>query len=441
MLQGKSHAIRGMVDILPDNANKHTLPSISLWHHLESMIRHYMSAYAYDEIRLPLLEYFTLYKRSIGEVTDIVEKEMFNFIDVDEHLALRPEGTAGCVRACINHGLIRNGQLQRLWYFGPMFRHERPQYGRYRQFYQFGVEVYGLSGPNIDVEQLDMMGKLWSKLEIDSVVRLDVNNLGCHLAREAFKEALVDYFSKYSDQLDEDSLKRLKKNPIRILDSKNPNLLILIEEAPKLADYVSKEDKKYFDAFLEQLTDHNILFKINPYLVRGLDYYNRTVYEWVTEELGAQGAICAGGRYDYLTQQLGGPKTPAIGFAMGVERVLLLIDKLNLCVEKPLRAYLVCVGESAEKQSMKIAHKVREVCPKLSLMMNYSGGSFKSQFKKADKSGADLALIICEDELMDNTITVKYLRVERSQETLGFNELSNLLGGYSEMLKGGRNNL
>ncbi len=430
MKNNKIQATKGMADILPDSAEKHKLPPISLWHFLETAIRDLMYSYNYEEIRFPILEDTALFSRSIGEVTDIVEKEMYTFMDGDSSVTLRPEGTASCVRACIENGLLRNQQLQRLWYFGPMFRHEQPQYGRYRQFYQFGVEVFGLEGPDIDAEQIAMLATLWRKLGINSNTVVEVNSIGCASARESFKKDLIEYFSKYKDKLDEDSKKRLHKNPLRILDSKNKDLQDLINGAPALSTYINKEDKQHFDVFLEKLTQLNITYRINPRLIRGLDYYNRTVFEWVTEKLGAQSAICAGGRYNGLAEQLGGPSTPGVGFAMGAERVLLLMQAQGITATNILDGYLVCVGEAAISQALVWAEHIRMVCPWFSLAINYDGGSFKSQFKKADKSGARLALVMCDDEVANATVTVKFLREQREQETVLLKDIKIFLGGY-----------
>jgi histidyl-tRNA synthetase len=430
MKEQKIQATKGMADILPDSAEKHKLPPISLWHLLEKIVREIMHSYNYEEIRFPILENTALFVRSLGEVTDVVEKEMYTFMDGDSSVSLRPEGTASCVRACIENGLIRNQQLQRLWYFGPMFRHEQPQYGRYRQFYQFGVEVFGLPGPDIDAEQIAMLASLWRKLGIGSSTLVEVNSLGSVNAREIFKKDLVEYFSKYKDKLDEDSKKRLHKNPLRILDSKNPELKDLIQGAPALSSYINDEDKQHFDKFLARLTDLKVPYRVNPRLIRGLDYYNRTVYEWVTDKLGAQSAICAGGRYDVLAEQLGGPATPAVGFAMGVERVLLLMKEHGIDARKVVDGYLICAGEAAIESSLCVAEYIREICPQFALAINYGGGSFKSQFKKADKSGAMLALIIGDDELANKTVTIKFLREERVQETILLTELQKFLGGY-----------
>jgi len=431
MKEQKIQAVKGMADILPDNVEKHKLPPISLWHLLETIIRDLMQSYNYNEIRFPLLEDTALFSRSLGEVTDIVEKEMYTFMDGDSSVTLRPEGTASCVRSCIENGMIRNQQLQRLWYFGPMFRHEQPQYGRYRQFYQFGVEAFGLAGPDIDAEQIAMLATLWRKLGIGSSTIVEVNSLGSAADREAFKKDLVEYFVKYQDKLDEDSKKRLYKNPLRILDSKNQDLQELISGAPALTSYINQEDQQHFAAFLAQLELLEIPYRINPRLIRGLDYYNRTVFEWVTDKLGAQSAICAGGRYNGLTAQLGGPSTPAVGFAMGVERVLLLMQAHGVTAVNVLDGYLICAGDAATSKTLVLAEQIRALCPGFSLAINYDGSSFKSQFKKADKSGARLALVIGEDELANATITIKFLREARVQETILLKDIGEYCGRLS----------
>lgn len=431
MKEQKIQAVKGMADILPDSVEKHKLPPISLWHLLETTIRDLMRSYNYHEIRFPLLEDTALFSRSLGEVTDIVEKEMYTFMDGDSSVTLRPEGTASCVRSCIENGMIRNQQLQRLWYLGPMFRHEQPQYGRYRQFYQFGVEVFGLAGPDIDAEQIAMLSVLWHKLGIGAATIVEVNSLGSAADRTAFKKDLVEYFANHQDKLDEDSKRRLYKNPLRILDSKNPTLQELIHGAPALTNYINQADQQHFADFLAQLDSLAIPYRVNPRLIRGLDYYNRTVFEWVTDKLGAQSAICAGGRYNGLTEQLGGQSTPAVGFAMGMERVLLLMQAHGVTAANVLDGYLVCAGEVATGKAVVLADQIRALCPGFALAINYDGGSFKSQFKKADKSGARLALVIGDEELANATITVKYLREEREQETILLKDIGEYCGRLS----------
>jgi histidyl-tRNA synthetase len=405
-------AIRGMNDILPSQT--------PYWQYVERTISQLLESYGYQEIRLPLLEKTELFSRSIGEVTDIVEKEMFTFLDradkneQAENLSLRPEGTASCVRAGIEHGLFYN-QIHRLWYMGPMFRHERPQKGRYRQFYQVGGEVYGLPGPDIDAELIAMTARFWQQLGLTDL-ELQINSLGSASARTAYRQQLVDYFSQHHEQLDEDSQRRLQHNPLRILDSKNPAMQALIGAAPQLLDHLDSESQVHFETLQRLLTQAGISYRVNPRLVRGLDYYNRTVFEWVTTHLGAQGTVCAGGRYDSLVEQLGGKPTPAVGFALGIERLVLLISQhQSLSLEKAPQVYLVMVGESAMQQGFRLAESLRDALPQLRLLMHCGGGSFKSQFKKADKSGAQVALILAEDELAKQQVTIKYLREDRPQ--------------------------
>lgn len=427
MEKQKFKIIKGMADILPDHAEKHKLPPISYWHWLEAALRKLMRAYSYDEIRFPILESTSLFKRSLGEETDVVSKEMYTFLDGDELVTLRPEGTASCVRACIDAGMLRNQQMQRMWYLGPMFRREQPQYGRYRQFYQLGAEVFGLPGPNIDAEQIKMMANLWQELGIASAVTLELNSLGGVAARARFKQDLVAYFSNHEDKLDSDSKRRLIVNPLRILDSKNPELRELISMAPKLTDYLDIDDKQHFEQLLAELDLLGVAYKVNPYIVRGLDYYNRTVYEWTTDKLGAQGTICAGGRYDNLSEHLDGPITPAVGFAIGIDRVLLLLQAMDKHPNTSIDGYLICVGQAAEAQTLKLAEMIRQSCPGMSLLNNYTGGGFKQQFKRADKSGAKLALVLGDDELQQNTVTVKFLRSEREQQTVSMTNLAEFL--------------
>lgn len=400
-------AIRGMNDILPLQT--------PYWRYLEEALNRLMSRYAYQEIRLPVLERTVLFKRTIGEVTDIVEKEMYTFTDRNEdQLSLRPEGTAGTVRAFIEHGLLN--QQQRVWYLGPMFRRERPQKGRYRQFFQFGVEAFGMSGPDIDAEQIIMMARLWKELDISDHLRLEINSLGTSEARQRYREVLVQYFTEHQAQLDEDSQRRLSTNPLRILDSKNPAMRTLIEAAPRMPDYLDEESKQHFDQLRALLEAADVPYTINPYLVRGLDYYGKTVYEWTTDKLGAQGTLCAGGRYDVLVETLGGKATPAVGFAMGLERVVLLMESVYVPDDKP-HIYMILVGDDAVKSGLILAEELRSAMPELRLMMNCGDGNFKSQFKRADKSGARLALILAENELSQGTVSLKYLRDEKEQQS------------------------
>ncbi len=402
-------AVRGMNDILPGDT--------PYWQRLEAEIRAVLAQYGYREIRFPIVEKTELFKRSIGEVTDIVEKEMYTFEDRNgDSLSLRPEGTACCVRAGIQHSLLTNQQVQRLWYMGPMFRHERPQKGRYRQFHQVGVEAFGMSGPDLDAELILMSARLWRRLGLDGL-ELQINSLGTSEARAVYRDRLVAYFSEHRDQLDADSLRRLESNPLRILDSKNPDMRALVEAAPKLSDYLDEDSREHFDSLCGLLDAAGLSYTVNPCLVRGLDYYSRTVFEWVTDQLGAQGTVCAGGRFDVLVEQLGGKPTPAAGFAVGLERLLELVRE-QLQPQHLPHAYLVLVGEAAQAQGLVLAERLREAQPGLRLVTHCGGGSFKSQFKRADKSGARVALVLGEDEVAQGTVGVKYLREDREQETL-----------------------
>ncbi len=411
--------VRGMHDILPQQS--------PLWQHLEACVRQVVQAYGYDEIRMPIVEKTELFVRTIGEVTDIVAKEMYTFNDRNgDSLTLRPEGTACCVRACIENGLLYN-QVQRLWYSGPMFRHERPQKGRYRQFYQTGVEAYGLDGPDIDAELIMMTARLWQLLGLEGL-ELQINTLGTPVTRAAHREKLVKYLEGNRNLLDEESLLRLEKNPLRILDSKNPTMQAMIEGAPQLLDYLDDESRDHFDTLKSLLDGAGIAYRINPRLVRGLDYYQKTVFEWVTHDLGAQGTVCAGGRYDGLVEQLGGKATPAIGFAMGMERLLTLIEDRGLTVlDSAPHAYLVLVGDLAVSQGLLLAEQLRSALPGLRLRSHCGGGSFKSQMKKADKSGAQLALILGEDEIAQQQVSVKHLRAEQPQASIGHDALTQYL--------------
>jgi histidyl-tRNA synthetase len=353
---------------------------------------------------------------------------MYTFADRNgDSLTLRPEGTAGCLRACLEHGLLHN-QVHRLWYSGPMFRHERPQKGRYRQFVQLGVETYGMPGPDIDTEILLLSERLWQRLGIREHLELQINSLGTTEERLLYREKLVEYFSSYSDLLDEDSQRRLISNPLRILDSKNPQIQELVVNAPMLMDYLGEESKVHFSNLTRTLDELNISYTINPRLVRGLDYYSKTVFEWVTDQLGAQGTVCAGGRYDSLINQLGGKPNYAVGFAMGMERLLALLEESNRLVDQPtVDAYLIVVGDKAEKAGILIAEKFRNALPKLKLQLHCGGGSFKSQFKKADKSGAEFALILGDDEVANDKISVKPLRTKKDQQLMIHQEAISLL--------------
>ena len=412
-------AIRGMNDILPEQT--------PLWRYLENSVAGLLDGYGYRQIRMPIVEFTDLFKRSIGEVTDIVEKEMYTFEDRNgDSLTLRPEGTASCVRAVQEHGLIGGGQPQKLWYIGPMFRHERPQKGRYRQFHQIGVELFNFDGPDVDAELIVLTWRLWGVLGIRDAVQLELNSLGSSEDRARYREALVEYLSARFEQLDEDSQRRLASNPLRILDSKNPDTQALLVDAPKLADYLSEESRVHFAGLKARLDAAGIPYVLNPKLVRGLDYYGKTVFEWTTDQLGSQGTVCAGGRYDGLVEQLGGKPTPAVGFAMGVERLVLLIetlDKVPAELARQVDVYLAAFGESAELAALQLSEQLRDAVPGLRLAVNAGAGSFKSQLKKADKSGALFALILGEDELNQRVVGVKPLRGDAAQQTIAWDAL------------------
>lgn len=412
-------AIRGMNDILPSES--------FLWQHVESILRETLQQFAFEEIRFPILEKTELFKRSIGEATDIVEKEMYTFLDRNnDSLTMRPEGTACCVRAGIEHGLFHN-QIQRLWYLGPYYRYERPQKGRYRQFHQLGAEVFGLAGPDIDAELIMLAATILEKLGLKSHVRLELNSLGSVESRAIYRKTLVEYFSAHASELDEDSQRRLTTNPLRILDSKNPVMQELIANAPKLTEYLDAESAAHFLKLQEYLTTVGIPFVINSRLVRGLDYYTKTVFEWVTEELGAQGAVCSGGRYDSLIEQLGGKPTPALGFGMGIERLILLIQQLQIPTPKTVAVYLMSDNDAAFQKGLALANLLRKEIPGLSVLQHFGGGSFKNQFKRADKSGAKFALILGENELNTNSVSIKFLREEKPQQTISLQEITTFL--------------
>ncbi|MBY5992830.1 histidine--tRNA ligase [Ferrimonas balearica] len=397
-------AVRGMNDCLPADTLK--------WQQVERALRELVAGYGYQEIRTPIVEMTGLFKRAIGEVTDIVEKEMYTFEDRNgDSLTLRPEGTASTVRAGNEHGLLYN-QEQRLWYMGPMFRHERPQKGRYRQFHQFGVEVYGLATADIDAEVLMLSAALWEQLGVRDQVRLELNTLGNADERAAYKEALVAFLEQHKAALDEDSQRRLYSNPLRVLDSKDAGVQALLAEAPVLMDYLGEQSKEHFHTLCELLHAAGIEFTVNTKLVRGLDYYNRTVFEWVTDSLGAQGTVLAGGRYDTLVGQLGGKDTPAVGFAMGMERLVLLLDTLGKFDTLPrmVDVYLCAMGAGTQAAALQLAQELRQSVSGLKVMTHCGGGNFKKQMKRADKSGAEWALILGEDELQQGRVTVKPLR-------------------------------
>jgi len=407
------------------------LPADSMqWQFLEDELRQLVASYHYQEIRTPIVESTDLFKRSIGEVTDIVEKEMYTFDDRNgDSLTLRPEGTASCVRAGNQHGLLYN-QQQRLWYLGPMFRHERPQKGRYRQFHQFGVEAFGFNGPDIDAEVILLSARLWRLLGISEHVTLELNSLGSSADRQQYKSALVEYFEQHKNQLDEDSLRRLGSNPLRILDSKNPQVQSLFSNAPVLTDYLSEESLSHFQQLQSFLTGAGVNFTLNSNLVRGLDYYNNTVFEWTTDLLGAQSTVCAGGRYDGLVEQLGGKSSPAVGFAIGMERLILLLGELNkIPLGNNADVYVASLGEEAQSSAMGIAEVIRTALPILKVQLHCGGGNFKKQMKKANASGAQYAVIIGQAEVENNSYAVKPLRIEGQQLTL---EKQDLLAYFKE---------
>lgn len=415
-------AIRGMNDALPAET--------SLWAYVEATFRDLLTGYSYREIRLPVVEKTELFARSIGEVTDIVEKEMYTFSDRNgDSLTLRPEGTAGCVRACLEHGLLHN-QLQRLWYMGPMFRHERPQKGRYRQFHQFGAEAYGMAGPDIDVELICLTARLWKRLGIKDV-NLQLNSLGSSAVRAEYRKQLVTYFQAHWEVLDQDSQRRLYSNPLRILDSKNPRMSEIVAGAPQLLDYLDTESRAHFERLQELLAATGIAYQVNPRLVRGLDYYCKTVFEWVTDQLGAQGTICAGGRYDGLVEQLGGRATPAVGFAVGLERLIAMLAEAGTRgLDQDPAAYLVMVGEAAEQRGLPLAEALRDRLPDLRLQINCGGGSFKTQLRRADRSDARLALILGEEEINAGCMTVKFLRETGEQISISQESITEWLDAY-----------
>lgn len=408
------HSIRGMHDILPEQT--------SHWQLIETALKDMLSRYGYQEIRFPMIERTELFSRSIGEGTDILEKEMYTFVDRNgDSLTLRPEGTASCVRASIQNGLL--SQTQRLWYMGSMFRHERPQKDRYRQFQQLGVEAYGFSGPDIDVEIILMTSRMWKELGLTNL-SLQINSLGSIQSRLAYRENLVSYFESNKNALDEDSRSRLYKNPLRILDSKNIDIRILNEAAPKLIDHLDEESKSDFDVLCKILNEVGIVYEINPYLVRGLDYYGKTVFEWVTDHIGSQNTICAGGRYDDLAEQLGGKAVTAMGFAIGLDRLMSLLNIANLLPKiSKIDVYIISVGDLARRYSLHIAENLRDQIPELRLLTHCGSGGFKSQFKKADRSGARWALILGNDEVAQRVIGVKTMEIGK-QETISWDALA-----------------
>ncbi|TCL06954.1 MULTISPECIES: histidine--tRNA ligase [Sodalis] len=410
-------AIRGMNDYLPEET--------AVWQRIEGILKDVLAGYGYSEIRLPIVEQTPLFKRAIGEVTDVVEKEMYTFEDRNgDSLTLRPEGTAGCVRAGIEHGLLYN-QEQRLWYIGPMFRHERPQKGRYRQFHQLGAEVFGLQGPDIDAELILLTARWWRALGIHQHVALELNSIGSLEARANYRDALVAFLEQHQDRLDEDCRRRMYVNPLRVLDTKNEDIQLLLKDAPVLTDYLDEESRKHFAGLCELLQQSGIPYTVNPSLVRGLDYYNRTVFEWVTTSLGSQGTVCGGGRYDGLVEQLGGRATPAVGFAMGLERLVLLVQAVNpdFKPRPTVDVYLISSGEATLSAAMALAESLRDALPALRLMTNYGGGNFKKQFGRADKWGARLALVLGENEVAAQQVVVKNLATG-DQETLAQSDVA-----------------
>jgi histidyl-tRNA synthetase len=419
-------AIRGMNDVLPSFTR--------VYEKVETVLKTTAAAYGYQEIRFPLLEKTSLFKRSIGEITDIVEKEMYTFEDRSgESITLRPEGTAGCVRAGIEQGLFYH-QTHRLWYLGPMFRYERPQKGRYRQFYQFGMEAFGFQGPDIDAEIILYTARLFRELGLSNLV-LHLNSLGSSEARDHYRTVLIDFFVRHQSDLDEDSLKRLHRNPLRILDSKNTAMQPLLKEAPCLIDYLDEDSKKHFEWLCQLLTQEGINYEINPRLVRGLDYYNKTVFEWITSELGSQGTVCGGGRYDGLVEQLGGSPTDAVGFSLGLERLVELVisNDANLLDTTQADIYFI-LGPEAVSYGLSVAEKLRTIFPKQRMVVHCGGGGIKAQFKRADKSGAAFAIVIGEDEIAQNKMTLKPLRTTLEQQRYSWEELVNFLNTKLEVV-------
>ncbi|MEZ9509038.1 histidine--tRNA ligase [Vibrio cyclitrophicus] len=409
-------AIRGMNDCLPTQS--------PLWQKVESAVKNVVSAYGYNEVRMPIVEETNLFSRAVGEETDVVSKEMYTFDDRNgDSLTLRPEGTAGCVRSCIQNSLI-NRDEQRLWYMGPMFRHERPQKGRYRQFHQCGVEVFGLDGPDVDAELIMMTARLWRELGIDKHVRLELNSIGSQEDRVSYRTALVAFLEQHIDVLDDDCKRRMHTNPLRVLDTKNPDVQAILGDAPRLSEYLGEESKQHFAGLCELLDAVGIEYQVNERLVRGLDYYNRTVFEWITDSLGAQGTVCGGGRYDGLVEQLGGKATNAVGFAMGLERLVLMMETLELTeVRRSVDVYMVAAGEGTMIAGMQLANQLRDTVEGVRVMNHFGGGNFKKQFKRADKVGAVVALVLGENEVAYNTVVLKDL-VGGEQETVSQAEVA-----------------
>ena len=418
-------AVRGMNDLLPEDSG--------LWQDVEAVFRDTLEAYGFREIRTPIVESTALFARSLGEVTDIVEKEMYTFDDRNgDSLTLRPENTAGVVRALVEHGLLHN-QTPKVWYVGPMFRHERPQKGRYRQFHQVGVEAFGVPGPDLDAEIICMTARLWRQLGIAEKVTLELNTMGMPADRQRYREALVAYLSGHVDALDADSQRRLHTNPLRILDSKDEGTKAVVADAPRLIDYLGVDCRQHFDALQAMLSEAGVAYVVNPNIVRGMDYYTRTVFEWVTTELGAQGTVCGGGRYDGLVEELGGKPTPGVGFAIGLERLVMLARDGGFAGRnRSPHAFLAAVGDVAERRGLVLAEALRDHLPDLRLALNSGGGSFKSQMKRADRSGAEFALILGEDEVRNGTIGFKPLRGDGPQLALTESQLNEQLGAWLE---------
>jgi len=415
-------SVRGMPAILPGEIKK--------WQYVEAVAKSVLNAYSYNEIRTPVVERTELFQRTIGENTDIVEKEMYTFLDrKDQSLTLRPEATAGIIRSGIDQGFFYN-QTQKLWSIGPMYRYERPQKGRYRQFHQINMEAFGFEGPDIDFEIILLTKRIWKALNLTSL-KLELNTLGSPESRKEYKRQLYDYFNDHKQELDEDSLNRLDRNPLRILDSKNPDLQTLITSAPKMIDFLDQESKEHFERLRTMLEDHAIEYNLNTRLVRGLDYYTRTVFEWTTDKLGAQATVCGGGRYDRLVEELGGQFTPAIGCAIGLERLIELVDQSDQNKQNNhQKIYIVAVGSAAEGQGFLVAEELRNAYPELSIQMNLNGGNFKQQFKRADKAGSDIALILGDNEIKEQTIGVKPMRTEVPQKTVDRKELLSIIGQF-----------
>ncbi|PCI61857.1 MAG: histidine--tRNA ligase [Gammaproteobacteria bacterium] len=421
-------AIRGMNDCLPSETH--------IWQMVESVLRRVASNYGFSEIRMPIVESTALFKRSIGEVTDIVEKEMYTFADRNgDSLTLRPEGTASCVRAGNQHGLLYN-QEQRLWYMGPMFRHERPQKGRYRQFHQFGIEAFGFASSDIDAEIIMLSARLWRELGIEDVVTLELNSLGSNEERAEYRDALVEYLTLHQDKLDEDSKRRMLSNPLRVLDSKNTAVQAVLIDAPKLSDYLAAESQQHFASLCRRLDAAGIKYTLNDRLVRGLDYYNRTVFEWVTSSLGAQGTICAGGRYDGLVEQLGGKATPAFGFALGIERLVLMLAGLETTqnIRPQVDVYVAMLGDDVDLKGNQLAELWRDQVPDIRIQCHCGGGNFKKQMKRADKSGARIAVILGEDEIAEQKVTIKYLRERKEQLSMAMKDVPAFLNQLIEQI-------